>query len=134
MKKIQAIIERASDGGYSTFCIDQPFSGMGDTPDLAKINLLESMRFHKEGSIADGYPYPSFLDESFEIEYKFDTESLLTYYSGILSLAGMERITGINRKQLWSYLHGRSRPRKAQVQKIEKALHTLGAELSSISL
>ena len=78
--------------------------------------------------------YPSFLDGPFEIEYKFDTESLLAYYSGILSLAGMERITGINRKQLWSYLHGHSKPRKAQVQRIEKAIHTLGAELSTVSL
>jgi hypothetical protein len=46
----------------------------------------------------------------------------------------MERITGINRKQLWSYLHRRYKPRKAQVAKIENALHTLGAELLSVSL
>lgn len=134
MKVIEAIIERAKDGTYSVYCLHEPFSGMGDTPEAAKINMIEAMQFHKEGCMADGSDYPDFLDDEFEIVYKFDTESLLDYYSGILSLAGLERITGINRKQLWSYSQGRSKPRKAQVQKIEKALHRLGAELSSVSL
>lgn len=92
------------------------------------------MQFHKHVCIEHGIEYPAFLDSEFEIAYKFNTESMLEYYSGILSLAGLERITGINRKQLWSYAHGRSKPRKAQVQKIEKALHRLGAELSTVSL
>lgn len=134
MKVIEAIIERAKDGTFSVYCLYEPFSGMGDTPEAAKTNMIEAMQFHKEGCIADGCAYPGFLDDEFEIVYKFDTESLLEYYTGILSLAGLERITGINRKQLWSYSQGRSKPRKAQVQKIEKALHRLGAELSSVSL
>ena len=134
MKVIEAIIERAKDGTYSVYCIDEPFSGMGDSPESAKANMIEAMQFHKEGCIEVGNEYPAFLDSEFEIAYKFDTESMLEYYSGILSLAGLERITGINRKQLWSYAHGRSKPRKAQVQKIEKALHRLGAELSTVSL
>jgi len=65
----------------------------------------------------------SFLEFSFfeiDIVYKFDTESLLEYYSGILSLSGLEKITGIHQKQLWNYLHRKSKPRRAQVEKIEK--------------
>ena len=92
------------------------------------------MAFYKETAIEDGFEYPAFLDEEFEVLYKFDTESLLEYYSGILSLSGMERITGIHQKQLWSYLHGKSKPRKAQVAKIETGLHRFGNELISISL
>jgi len=46
----------------------------------------------------------------------------------------LEKITGIRQKQLWNYLHGKSKPRKAQVEKIEKALHLLGSELIAISL
>ena len=134
MKTIEAVIERAKDGTYSTYCLYEPFSGMGDPDESAKMNIVEAMPFHKEGCLADGLEYPDFLDSDFEIVYKFDTESLLEYYSGILSLAGMERITGINRKQLWSYSHSRPKPRKEQVQRIEKALHRLGTELSSVSL
>jgi len=134
MKTIEAIIERASDGTYSVFCKAEMFTGMGETPDLAKQNMLEQMSFYKEACTEDGHEYPTFLDQDFEIVYKFDTQSLLKYYSGVITPAALERLSGINRKQLWSYLHGRSKPRKTQVDKIEKALHNLGNELSSISL
>jgi hypothetical protein len=110
------------------------FTGMGDSLESAKQNMLEQMEFFKETSKEDGYQYPSFLDTEFEMVYKFDTQSLLEYYSGVITPSALERLTGINKKQLWSYLHGRSKPRRAQVDKIEKALHTLGNELSSISL
>lgn len=134
MKTIEAIIERAKDGGYGIYCTNQPFTGMGDSTEAAKVNMLEAMKFHKEVCVEEGLLYPAFLDGDFEIVYKFDTESLLEYYSGILSLSGLEKITGIHQKQLWNYLHGKSKPRKAQIEKIEHGLHNLGAELLSISL
>lgn len=134
MKTIEAIIERASDGTFSVFCNNEMFSGMGETAEVAKKNMMEQMSFFKQTAIEDKFAYPEFLNEDFEIVYKFDTESLLEYYSGILSLAGLEKVTGIHQKQLWSYLRGRSKPRKAQIEKIEKGLHNLGSELMSISL
>ncbi len=134
MKTIEAIIERAKDGGFGVYCTDQPFTGMGDTAQAAKVNMMEAMKFHKKVCIEEGLTYPAFLDEPYEVVYKFDTESLLAYYSGILSLSGLERITGIHQKQLWSYLHGKSKPRRAQVEKIESGLHRFGNELITISL
>jgi hypothetical protein len=110
------------------------FNGMGDTPELAKQNMIEQIKFFRETSIVDNYKYPTFLDAEYEIIYKFDTQSLLEYYSGVITPAALERLTGINKKQLWSYLHGRSKPRRTQIDKIEKPLHTLGNKLSSISL
>ncbi|MCL2649495.1 MAG: hypothetical protein FWD60_00530 [Candidatus Azobacteroides sp.] len=134
MKKIEAIIERASDGTYSVYCINEMFSGMGNSTQDAKKNMLSQMDFFKKTAIEEGFSYPKFLDEEFEIVYKFDVESLLEYYSGILSLSGMEKITGIHQKQLWNYLHGKSKPRKAQIEKITVGLHNLGGELMSISI
>jgi predicted RNase H-like HicB family nuclease len=134
MKTIEAIIERANDGTYSVYCENEMFSGMGDTVEDAKNNMLEQMQFFKETAADDNHEYPAFLDEEFEVVYKFDTQNLLEYYFGILSLAALEKLTGINRKQLWSYSSGRSKPRPAQTKKIEFALHNLGKELISISL
>lgn len=134
MKTIEAIIEKANDGGYGVYCTDQPFTGMGNTAQDAKANMMEQMDFFKQTAIEDGFECPAFLNEPFDIIYKFDTESLLAYYSGILSLSGLERITGIHQKQLWSYLHGKSKPRKAQIEKIESGLHRFGNELITISL
>ena len=134
MKKIEAIIERASDGTYSVYCINEMFSGMGNSTETAKKDMLSQMNFFKKTALEEGFTYPKFLDEDFEIVYKFDVESLLEYYSGILSLSGMGKITGIHQKQLWNYLHGKSKPRKAQVEKITLGLHNLGSELMSISI
>jgi hypothetical protein len=107
---------------------------MGDTAEAAKMDMRLQMDFFKKAAIEDNFSYPDFLDGDFEILYKFDTESLLEYYSGILSLSGLEKITGIHQKQLWNYLHRKSKPRKAQVERIEKGLRTLGSELIAISL
>jgi peptidoglycan hydrolase-like amidase len=52
----------------------------------------------------------------FEVVYKFDIESLLTYYQGIFSNSALEKLTGINQKQLWAYAHVKSKPRPAQVK------------------
>jgi predicted RNase H-like HicB family nuclease len=134
MKKIEAIIERAKDGTFSVFCTTEIFTGMGDTAEAAKLDMKKQMDVFKKTAIEDGFSYPDFLNEEFEIIYKFNTESLLEYYSGILSLSGLEKITGIHQKQLWNYLHGKSKPRKAQIEKIEKGLHSLGSELIAISL
>jgi hypothetical protein len=134
MKKIDSVIERSKDGTFTIICNDEMFSGVGNTAEEAKKDMIEQMQFFKKTAVKDGVSYPDFLDEEFDVVYKFDVESLLVYYSGILSLSGMERITGIHQKQLWSYLHGNSKPRRLQVQKIEKALHSLGNEFLSISL
>jgi len=60
MESIEAIIERASEGTYSVYCKDEMFNGMGDTPELAKKNLIEQIKFFKETSIVDNYKYPTF--------------------------------------------------------------------------
>jgi len=49
------------------------FTGMGDTPELAKQNMIEQMQFFKETSKEDGYEYPTFLDSEFEVVYPFET-------------------------------------------------------------
>lgn len=63
-----------------------------------------------------------------------DVKSLLTIYEGIFTKAGLERLTGINQKQLWHYASGTSSPRREQAIKIENAIHRLGNELIAIHL
>lgn len=133
MKQIEAIIERAADGTFSVYCENEMFSGMGDTSEDAKKDMISQMTFYRDSAKEDGTSYPDWLDGDYEIVYKFDTQSLLEYYSGILSLSGLEKVTGIHQKQLWAYLHGQ-KPRKAQIERIEKGLHALGAELQMVSL
>jgi len=133
MKIINAIIERAKDGTYSVYCKDEIFSGAGDSIEDAIQDMKAQMKFYKDTAIKEGFKYPTFLNSEYEIEYSVDPLSLLKYYvgSGILSLAGMERISGINQKQLWAYMHG-TKPRKAQANRLNAGFKNLRDDLNSI--
>ena len=88
-------------------------------------------------SILKKYPanqQPAPLRGEYEIEWKFDVQSFLEYYKDYLSLAGLEKITGINQKQLSNYLNERSKPRRKQVERISQGLHKFAAELLAVTL
>ena len=133
MEKISAISERAKDGTYCVFCEKEIFSGAGTTIDEAKQDMKDQMKFYKQTAIKEGFKYPAFLDGEYEFTYSIDSVSLLKYYvgAGILSLAGLEKISGINQKQLWSYMHG-TKPRKAQARRLDSGFRTLCKDLNSI--
>lgn len=74
------------------------------------------------------------LKGSYELVYSFDTQSFLNYYKGILSFSALEKLIGINQKQLQHYSSGHRKPRPEQKKKIEAALHKLGQELLEVEL
>ena len=78
--------------------------------------------------------WPEQIKGDFEIEWKFDVPSFLEYYGGFLSLAGLERMTGIHQKQLSNYLHRRAVPRQKQADRIINGLHKFAREILSITL
>ncbi len=133
MKKIAAVIERAEDGTFSVYCTDEIFSGMGDTTEEAKANMATQMATYKETAIAEGFKYPESLVGEYAIEYTIDALSLMNYYvkAGIFTLATLERITGINQKQLWAYTTG-TKPRKARADKIRAGFYRLSKDLDAV--
>ena len=133
MKTINATIERAKDGTFTVYCDNEIFSGAGKTLQEAKDDMKAQMSFYKETALSEGFKYPDFLDEEYTITYSVDATSILRYYigSGIFSLAGMEKISGINQKQLWSYLNG-VKPQKRQKDRIVSGLKKLSADMNMI--
>ena len=96
--------------------------------------LKKSIAVYIKWAKKDGDAYPAVFDGEYTFEYKFDIESLLCFYDGIISRAALARMTGINERQLGHYTCGRSRPRQPQKVKIIDALHRLGSELSAVSV
>lgn len=105
-----------------------------DTFEELKKEVVDGIAFHLNGLREDGDTVPEIFSRDYTLVYKWSVVGLLDYYRRVLSLAALERITGINQTQLGHYAAGRSRPRKQQVEKIERALHHLGEELCTISL
>ena len=99
-----------------------------------KVELQESVDIFIEWAKEDNEEYPDVFNGEYVFEYKFNVESLMYCYSGILSRSALSRLTGINEKQLGHYACGRSRPRQAQKIKITEALHRLGNELLAVSV
>ena len=132
MEKIIINIGASSNhfGAFSENC--EGIYGSGDTPEEAKQNALDGLRLLVKTRAKDDLP--KILRGEYEVEYHFDTQSLLQYYAGILNKATLERLTGINQKLLHHYASGIKTPRMAQRKKIETALHGLGRELLAVNL
>jgi len=106
----------------------------GKTFDELKNEMQSALEFHLEGMHEDGDYIPDVFLNPFQLVYQFDTESLLSHYKGIITNAALERLTGINRRQLTHYSSGLRKPRPMQRMKIEQALHRLGSELLEVEL
>ena len=133
MITVKVFIERANNGKYSVYSdgddnrLDYGLFGEGYTVEEAKIDFMgcyEDMRksYKRQGKI--------FVEAEFSFE--FDMASFLNYYSNVLSLAGLSRVTGVNQQQLSHYATGRKRPRPDTVHKIEHSLHNLSKDLSQV--
>lgn len=133
MKKIKVIIERAGDGTFGAYGETVPgIYGMGDTAEEAKKEAIASAKIFKEEN--DPKNVPAALRGDYELIFKYDAESLLNYYKGVFNAPAWHRLTGINEKQIHHYATGLKKPRPAQKEKIEKALHQLGKELLAVEL
>ncbi|OXA65571.1 DNA-binding protein [Flavobacterium aquidurense] len=129
--KAKVIIERGTDGSYGAYIGSDniPFGIVGDgkTVEEAKEDFLNSYQEMKEYYKEEN---KNFIECEFEFSY--DIASFLEYYGNIISLAGLERLTGVNQGQLSHYVTGRRKPSKTTVLKIEKKLHEFGKELNQV--
>jgi len=132
MKTIIIIIEASKDcfGAYSEG--DEGIFGVGDTIEECKQSVQDAIYSIKEFMSKD--QVPEVLKGDYEIVYKYDTKSLLQYYKGILTNSALERLTGINQRQMHHYAVGIRKPTKKTTEKIENALHDLGRGLLTLKL
>lgn len=132
MKKLIINIGASSDhfGAYSENC--EGIYAAGDSVAAVKEDVIEAIKLIKNSVPFEDWP--DTIKGEYEIIWKMDTQSLLSYYQGIFTHAALERLTGINQKQLWNYANGISKPREKARRQIEVALHRLGHELLAFSL
>ena len=134
MATLKAIIE-STEKNYSAY-IDgiDGIVATGATISEIENHLIEAVNDYIDTCRELQCALPEQLEGEYTIEFSMDVKSLLTIYSGIFSKSGLERLTGINQKQLWHYANGKSVPRRAQAIRIERALHRLGNELIAVHL
>ena len=126
------IIEKSKDffDAYAENC--DGIYAAGDSIEAVKDDTMKAIEGIKHNLPEDRWPKQ--IQGEFEIEWKFDIPSFLEYYSSFISLAGMEKMTGIHQKQLSNYLNRRSVPRRKQADRIIAGIHKFAHELLSITL
>lgn len=132
MARVYVVIEKGTDL-FSAWTENIPgIYGEGESVKEVKEDILKSISLYKE--LNEEKNIPEELKGDFDIEWHFDVQSFLQYYNGIFTKAALERITGVNQKQLGHYASGLKKPRKAQVEKIENALHNFFDDMRMVHL
>ena len=130
MKKIKVYIELA-DCGYSAYMeknsLDYGIIGEGASVKECIQDFKSMYATLKTHFEATGKHF-----EEVQFEFYYDTASFLEEYSKTFSLAGLERITGVNQTQLGHYLHGRRKPTRKTIAKIQTSVKTFAENLMAV--
>ena len=130
MKRVKIYIEKA-EFGFSAYMeeagLDYGCTGDGKTVLEAIDDFKKSYAGIREYYDSIGKPF-----EEIDFAFYYDTASFLCEFCEAFSLAGLERITGINQKQLGHYLHGQSKPSKKTVARIEAGVRAFASNLMAV--
>lgn len=130
MKKVKVFIEKGVDE-YSAYMDDTPLSysciGEGESVEETIADFkaaYEEMREHFR-SVGEHF-------EEVEFAFYYDIPSFLQEYAYAFTLAGLERITGVNQKQLGHYISGYRKPSEKTIRRIEEGIHRFSAQLGAV--
>jgi hypothetical protein len=128
---VNVIVEKGTDNRFSAFMdytgFDFGLSGFGQTAEEAIKDFYKCWEEEQGMLKQEKKEIPEL-----EFNIKHDVTAFLDYYNGILSKSGLERITGINQKQLWHYSSGRRRPTKKTALRIQTNLHRFADSLKQV--
>lgn len=130
MKKVKVYIEK-SEYGFSAYMDDTSLSyglfGEGKTVEETIEDFNLSYQDFKKIYAEWGMPF-----EEIEYEFFYDVASFLQEYCEAFSLAGLERITGVSQAQLGHFLHGRRKPSRKTIEKIQKGVDAFAQKLTAL--
>lgn len=133
MERIKAIIEVGRDGMVSIHARSEKhncmFLGCGNTEEEAKEDFFECRNEMTELAQESGKKLPEF-----EFEFAYDTASFLRHYGDTLTLTGLQKITGINSKQLSHYVTGHRKPSPKTVKRIHQGVVEFAQKLQHAKL
>ncbi len=128
--KVKVFIEKA-ECGYSAYIEDSPLEfgciGEGETVEETIKDFLGVYEGMKKSYEQEGHKAADV-----EFEFYYDTASFLSEYAGVFSLSGLEKLTGVSQAQLGHYLHGRRKPSRKTINKIQNGVDHFAKELTAI--
>lgn len=129
MRTVEVVVEHAGNN-LSAYIENAPVFTVGNNMGEIEANMQEAVELYLE----DNANPCEVLKGDFQLKFRVDAATFINYYSNVFTKAALSRITGINERQLWHYAAGVHKPRKAQLEKIQKGINALTQELSAIDL
>ncbi|MBM6845105.1 antitoxin HicB [Phocaeicola plebeius] len=133
MKTVEVIVEHAGNN-LSAYIEGAPVITVGNDVKEIEKNMKEAVELYLESCKEMNIAPVEVLQGEFTLKFKIDAATFINYYSSIFTKAALSRITGINERQLWHYAAGVHKPRKQQLEKIQKGINALTEELAAINL
>ena len=133
MKTVEEIVEHAGNN-LSAYIEGAPVITVGNDVKEIEKNMKEAVELYLESCKEMNIVPVEVLQGEFTLKFKIDAATFINYYSSIFTKAALSRITGINERQLWHYAAGGHKPRKQQLEKIQKGINALTEELAAINL
>jgi hypothetical protein len=131
MKKVNVIIEKASDGSFSCYTqesfLDFALFGYGDTAKEAKEDLLQAYEEIKEMLKEDGIEA-----EELTFVWHYDIKSFFDYFD-FLNVSRVAERAGINPSLMRKYTSGLANAGEGQYVKLKAAVDAFAKELSEVT-
>lgn len=130
--KLNAIIEKGKDGYgiYVTDLKDHGLTGMGDSVEAAKADMIEALTLMVSMYTDEGKAVPKELSDP-EFVYKYDIPSFFEQYDYLI-VTKIAKRAGINESLLRQYKTKKAFASEEQTKKLEKAIHEAGKELMAV--
>ncbi len=133
MKIVEVIVEHAGNN-LSAYIEGAPVITVGNDVKEIEKNMKEAVELYLDSCNEMNIAPVEILQGEFTLKFKIDAATFINYYSSIFTKAALSRITGINERQLWHYAAGVHKPRKQQLEKIQKGINALTEELAAINV
>lgn len=132
--EIIAFVER-NDNNYYQISTESElfgcgFGGYGYSVEEAKEDFLKSIEEAKEMAVEDGNNIEGI---KFNIVYKYDIQSFFAYFD-FINVSQFAKKAGINESKMRQYKTGLAFASEKTTNKILKAIHTIGEELTAAKL
>jgi predicted RNase H-like HicB family nuclease len=130
-KKVEAVIERAPDGGYGIYFPSIPGIGViGDSEDEAKENLLEVISDIVEQCKSDGVK-DRLNGGNLAISYRYDPSAFFKTFT-MFNASSLAKAVGINSSLMRQYKTGKIYISEDRKKQIEAGIHKLAHDLLQV--
>jgi len=130
-KKVEAIIEKANDGGYGIYIPELPGIGViGDTEEKAKMNLLEVIKDIVEQCKIDGVD-DNVHNGNLEIIYRYDPSAFFKTFN-FFNVSSLAKAIGVDSSLMRQYKTGKIYISEYRKKQIEKEIHNLAYSMLDV--